>query len=150
MRCCPASPFRRRPRIRIGGTAAETPWKAGFAAQKITPTEPLMLAGYASRTVPAKDVVDDLYLKVLALEDSAGTRAILITADLIGFRADFTEPARSRISEATGVARERILFNASHTHAGPAVMLGLSSHYTISEPRRTSSSRTRNGCRTRA
>jgi hypothetical protein len=114
-------------------TAATTEpaWKAGFAAAKITPAEPLMLAGYASRTIPARDVVDDLHLKVLALEDAAGGRSLLFTADLIGFRADFTESVCPRITAATGVPRERILLNASHTHAGPAVMMSLQSHYTI-------------------
>ncbi|MBL9213053.1 MAG: hypothetical protein JNL92_21505 [Opitutaceae bacterium] len=112
-------------------SAADAPWKAGFAALKITPTEPLMLAGYASRTIPARDVVDDLHLKVLALEDAAGGRSLLFTADLIGFRADFTESVCPRITAATGIPRERILFNASHTHAGPAVMMSLQSHYTI-------------------
>ncbi|WP_414664803.1 neutral/alkaline non-lysosomal ceramidase N-terminal domain-containing protein [Horticoccus sp. 23ND18S-11] len=113
--------------------AADAGWKAGFAAQKITPAEPLLLAGYASRTQPATDVVDDLHAKALALEDATGSRVILITADLIGFRADFTEPVCARITAATGVPRERILLNASHTHAGPSVMLSLRSHYTVSE-----------------
>jgi neutral ceramidase len=117
----------------VAGGAAEAPWKAGFAAVKITPAQPLMLAGYASRTVPARDVVDDLYLKVLVLEDAAGSRSLLITADLIGFRADFTEPVAARITAATGVPRERILLNASHTHAGPAIMMSLQSHYTIAK-----------------
>jgi neutral ceramidase len=113
--------------------AAEPPWKAGFAAAKITPAEPLMLAGYASRTIPARDVVDDLHLKVLALEDAAGGRSLLFTADLIGFRGDFTEAVGTRVTESTGIPRERILFNASHTHAGPAVMMSLKSHYTITK-----------------
>lgn len=106
-------------------------WQAGFASARITPAEPLMLAGYAGRTQPARDVDDDLHLKVLALEDAGGTRALVFTADLIGFRADFTAAVCARISAETGVPRERILFNASHTHAGPAIMLGTQSHYTI-------------------
>jgi hypothetical protein len=137
-----------KPRIRLGlygamaglfaqlvsaALAAEAPWKAGFAALKITPREPLMLAGYASRTTPATGVLDELYAKALALEDAAGNRAVLITADLIGFRADFTGPVVARITAATGVPRERILLNASHTHAGPAVMVSKHSHYTIAE-----------------
>src|SRR3954462_5951073 len=116
-----------------GGFAADATWKAGFAALKITPAEPLMLAGYASRTQPAGDVVDDLYVKAFALEDSAGNRSLIVTGDLIGFRADFTEPACAQITTATGIPRERILFNASHTHAGPAVMLTHQSHYTITK-----------------
>ncbi len=106
-------------------------WKAGFASVKITPTEPLMLAGYAGRTQPTREVDDDLHLKVLALEDAEGTRALVFTADLIGFRADFTAAVCARIAAEMGVPRERILFNASHTHAGPAIMLGTQSHYTI-------------------
>lgn len=106
-------------------------WRAGFASAKITPSEPLMLAGYAGRTQPAREVDDDLFLKVLALEDAAGAVALVFTADLIGFRADFTAPVLARITAETKVPRERILFNASHTHAGPAVMLGTQSHYTI-------------------
>lgn len=117
----------------VAAGGAEAPWKAGFASANITPGEPLMLAGYASRTMPARDVVDDLHLKVLALEDAAGGRSLLFTADLIGFRADFTGPVGARLTEATGIPRERILFNASHTHAGPAVMLSLKSHYTITK-----------------
>lgn len=115
------------------GWAADPGWKAGFAKRKITPAEPLMLAGYASRTQPAREVVDELHIKAFALEDPSGARSLLITGDLIGFRADFTEPACARITAATGIPRERILFNASHTHAGPAVMLSRQSHYTITE-----------------
>lgn len=106
-------------------------WRAGFASARITPSEPLMLAGYAGRTQPAREVDDELFLKVLALEDPAGTRALIVTADLIGFRADFSTPVLARITAETKTPRERILFNASHTHAGPAVMLGTQSHYTI-------------------
>lgn len=114
------------------GTAAEgTGWRAGFAAARITPTAPLMLAGYAGRTQPAREVDDELHLKVMALEDASGARALLVTADLIGFRADFTATVIPRITAATGVPRARILLNASHTHAGPAIMLGTQSHYTI-------------------
>jgi len=114
-----------------GAFASDATWKAGFAAAKITPTEPLMLGGYSSRTQPARDAIDDLYLKAFVLEDKAGSRSLLITADLIGFRADFTESVAPRLTAATGIPRERILFNASHTHTGPAVMMSLHSHYTI-------------------
>jgi hypothetical protein len=96
-----------------------------------------MLAGYSSRTNAAEVVLDDLHAKALALEDASGNRVILITADLIGFRADFTEPVCARITAATGIPRERILLNASHTHAGPSVMLSMKSHYTISEAQAT-------------
>ena len=103
--------------------AADPPWKAGFAAVKITPSEPLLLSGYASRTNAADGVLDDLHAKAMALEDRDGHRALLITADLIGFRAEFAEPICERITAATGIPRSRILLNASHTHTGPSLML---------------------------
>ena len=48
---------------------------------------------------------------------------MLVTSDLIGFPADFTEPACRRISENTGLRREQILLNSSHTHTGPTLGL---------------------------
>ena len=97
------------------------PWQAGFATLKITPTKPVLLAGYASRTDPSREVAGDLYLKALALDDGRGAqgRAVLITADLIGFRKDITEEVAARIMQKTGLRREQLLFNASHTHSGP-------------------------------
>ncbi|MEQ1859020.1 MAG: neutral/alkaline non-lysosomal ceramidase N-terminal domain-containing protein [Chthoniobacteraceae bacterium] len=108
--------------------AAAADWKAGFAAAKITPDEPLLLAGYASRDKPADGVLDDLHAKAMALEDGDGKRAVVITADLIGFRADFAEPICERITAATGIPRERILLNASHIHSGPSVILNKEGH----------------------
>ena len=57
--------------------AAKADWKAGFAVVDITPKEPLLLSGYASRTEPAKEVLDELHAKALALEDDEGKRALV-------------------------------------------------------------------------
>jgi hypothetical protein len=108
-----------------GIRGAEPGWKAGFAVIKATPEVPLLLAGYASRSNAYLGVLDDLYVKALALEDSEGRRAIWITADLIGFRAEFAEPICERITARTKIPRERILLNASHTHTGPSVSLSV-------------------------
>ncbi|MBI5773563.1 MAG: neutral/alkaline non-lysosomal ceramidase N-terminal domain-containing protein [Verrucomicrobia bacterium] len=102
---------------------SKTEWKAGFAAVKITPSEPLLLSGYASRSNAFTGVLDDLHVKALALEDAEGRRALWITADLIGFRAEYAEPACERITARTKIPRERILLNASHTHTGPSLAL---------------------------
>ena len=44
-------------------------WKAGVATRVITPTEPLWMAGYASRDRPATEKEHDLFVKALALGD---------------------------------------------------------------------------------
>lgn len=104
--------------------AAEGDWKVGLASVKITPDQPVMMAGYQSRTRPFDKVEHDLYAKALALEDSEGHKAVLVTSDLIGFRASFAEPICERIMQRTGLKREQILLSSSHTHTGPAVGLG--------------------------
>jgi hypothetical protein len=104
----------------FGFAAAEGPdWKVGLAAVKITPSEPVRMSGYASRTQSSEGVNCDLFAKALAIEDRTGNRALLITTDLIGFRAAFAEPTCKLIAEKTGLARRQILLNSSHTHTGP-------------------------------
>ena len=96
-------------------------WKAGLAAIDITPPEPVPMGGYASRRAPFEAVGQPIFAKALALEDEGGSRALLITADLLGFTSERSASISRRILESDGLPRERILLNASHTHAGPLV-----------------------------
>src|SRR5437016_1924048 len=59
-------------------------WKAGTAKAIITPAQPIWLAGYAGRNKPADGKVTELWIKVLALEDADGHRAVILTSDLLG------------------------------------------------------------------
>jgi neutral ceramidase len=104
-------------------SAQDAEWKIGLARTKITPPQPVFMAGYASRNKPYESVHDDLYAKALVLEDKAGTRAVLITTDLIGFAAEIAGPLRERIAEKTGVPVKSVLINSSHTHTGPTLSL---------------------------
>src|SRR5438105_2096029 len=103
--------------------ADEPEWKAGLAQVKITPESPVPLSGYAARTRPFEKVAADLYVKALVLEDRMGRRGVLVTSDLIGFPAAVAEPIAERIEKKTGLKREQILLNSSHTHAGPQLSL---------------------------
>jgi hypothetical protein len=105
------------------GSAAEPEWKVGLAQVKITPERPMLMSGYAGRTKPFEKVAADLYVKALVLEDRAGHRAVLATSDLLGFPAAVAEPICERIEKKTGLKREQILLNSSHTHAGPQLSL---------------------------
>ena len=58
-------------------------WRAGVASVCITPDAPCWLAGYAHRTAPHKSVLSDIRVRAVALEDARGTRAVLLTADLV-------------------------------------------------------------------
>lgn len=98
---------------------SESNWRVGIAKVKITPDKPVLMAGYASRTDPSREVAGELYVKAMAIEDAQKHRAVLVTADLIGFRKDVTEQIAARLMQKHGLKRDQLLFNASHTHSGP-------------------------------
>jgi hypothetical protein len=101
--------------------AAGSEWQVGLAKVKITPEEPIRMAGYASRTQPSASVAADLWAKAIAFAGEDGKRSVLVTADTLGFPKELTERICKRIGEATGLERPAILLNASHTHAGPLI-----------------------------
>jgi Neutral/alkaline non-lysosomal ceramidase, N-terminal len=103
--------------------AADAEWKVGLAEVKITPERPVPMSGYASRNKLSEKVATDLYAKAMALEDREGHRAVIVTSDLLGFPAEVAEPICERIQKKTGLAREQVLLNSSHTHSGPTVGL---------------------------
>ena len=103
---------------------AESGWKAGVARVDITPEHPIVLLGYGDRTGPFESVAAPIFAKALALEDAQGRRGVLVTADLVGFQAAvLTDEVARRISKSTGLTRDQLLFNASHSHTGPLVSL---------------------------
>jgi CubicO group peptidase (beta-lactamase class C family) len=98
-------------------TAAEGEWQIGLARTRITPEGPFPMAGYGPRV--SKGVLDELHAKALAIKGPNGRTGLLITADLLFFRAPVAEAIARRITQRTGLARADLLLSASHTHAGP-------------------------------
>ncbi len=96
---------------------AETDWHIGLSAVQVTPEEPIPMCGYNPNV--SEGVLDELFAKTMVIEDANGSRAVLLTADLLFFRAPLAEVVCDKIMERTGLRREQILLNASHTHAGP-------------------------------
>jgi hypothetical protein len=99
------------------------------------------MAGYAARTHPSEGTAQDLHAKALALDDGEGTRLVLVTMDLLGFRAEWVDGIAERVSRKSGLRREHILFNASHTHAGPALDGVLEIAYTLTADQKSEISR---------
>jgi len=99
--------------------ADDVEWKAGFASAKITPDKPVYLAGFVARQHKPSEGIDlDLYVKALALEDVRGNRAVIVTMDVLSVDDRLLDPIIRRIGEKTGLRREQLLFNVSHTHSG--------------------------------
>jgi neutral ceramidase len=105
----------------MDGDVSEPLWKAGAASVKITPTEPMWLAGWAARRQPASSAAIDLFAKALAIEDSRGERLVIVTADLIAIPRALAEAVARQAQDRWRLSRDRLLFNASHTHTGPEV-----------------------------
>src|SRR3982750_1985742 len=94
-------------------------WKAGAAAVKITPEQPMWMSGYAARTKPAEGTLNDLYAKALAVEDPAGHRAVLVTMDLIGIDRDFSRRVCRAVQDKHHLPRSAIALRTPHPHSGP-------------------------------
>lgn len=94
------------------------PLLAGAGSVDITPHEPLPLAGHANRLGPSTGVSSPLRLRALALEQD-GTRAVLVSADLIWWGPERVGPLREHLGRRFGIAPELVLLHATHTHGSP-------------------------------
>jgi hypothetical protein len=105
------------------------PWKAGAAKAKITPAKPMWMSGYSSRDKPAEGTLHDLWAKALVLEGPHGTRAALVTLDLVGLPRGLSVAIRDEVARKHGLPREAVLLASSHTHTGPVVGSNLNAMY---------------------
>lgn len=98
-------------------------WLAGAGSVSITPDDPVWMAGYSSRNGPSQGVSQDLFAKVLVVQDQSGSRFVMVTVDLVGI----TEPMRSEVERQIkaryGLEPSMLFMNASHTHSAPEVRL---------------------------
>ena len=113
--------FRLAPALALLALPLHAAWQAGAAAVDITPNESIWLAGYAARTKPSESVRQAIHAKALAIKDDAGAVSVIVTLDLVGIRREMSEAIAARAARELQIPRERILFNASHTHSAPLV-----------------------------
>jgi hypothetical protein len=108
-------------------------WQAGVARVDITPSHPVWMGGYASRTHPSDGVRQHIFAKALALKDDTGAVTVLVTSDLLGFPGEVSAPIFTRVQQRFGLPRERVALNSSHTHSAPVVGDMLSPAYPLSD-----------------
>src|SRR4026207_1324423 len=89
--------------------------KLGVSQINITPGQPVMMSGYAARKTPSTGIHDSLFASALFFSD-AQNKALIITADVIGFQSVFVDSLKKMISEKTGVPPDRIMIAALHNH----------------------------------
>jgi neutral ceramidase len=105
----------------LSPSLADENWKAGVAKVKITPQKLLWLSGKDAREKPATSTLDELWAKALVLEDPEGSRAVLVTLDLIGIGRKVSLAIRDSLQEKYGLERRQVALCTSHTHNSPVV-----------------------------
>jgi len=89
--------------------------RAGVSVRKVTPDPLLPVTGGTGGSHPAARRIGDLTVRALALE-SAGTRAVIVTGDFLGFPSVLCDRVRGRIAS---VPAQNILIGSTHTHSAP-------------------------------
>ena len=93
--------------------------KIGVAETVITPLQKdVFLVG------PIKfgeGIHDDLFCRVLWIDDDCRP-VVIVTLDLVGLDFKLAEEIGAEIEKRTGIGRERIMLNCSHTHNAPVTV----------------------------
>ena len=113
--------------------SAQNTWRAGFAAERITPAEPMWMSGYASRTAPADGTESELWAKAAVLRAPDGTTFCLVTLDLVGIDRDTSRLVVKAITDKHRLPRAAVAVAVSHTHSGPVVGKNLRSMYFLDD-----------------
>lgn len=92
----------------------------GFARADATPTTQVNISGGDSRNRLSTGFRDPINVTCVALCYNEEIY-LVYTLDYITASSDYTEPAETLITQATGVPANRIIMNCTHTHSGPAI-----------------------------
>ena len=86
----------------------------GYGRVNITPDYPVPIAGSAANKI-SQGFLDPIYITCLAFRQEE--TLLVATVDIVGAYAEYAAPARTRISQATGIPEDHIILNATHTHS---------------------------------
>lgn len=94
--------------------------QAGAATTNITPAlGGSIVGGWAP--IPATNVHDELHARCMVLDDGA-TRVAIVVVDSLGVPRYVLESAKQLASQHTGIAPDRILISATHTHSATSAL----------------------------
>lgn len=105
-------------------------WKVGLAKAVITPEKAVWLAGYGSKRAP-DGKLHDLWMKSLALEDTNGNRAVLVTSDFQGVPKVMSDRVFKLLQEKYKLQRAQVMLTFSHNHCGPRLGDDLIDYYPV-------------------
>lgn len=106
--------------VAVSLAAADDPSRvmAGAARVDVTPTGPVLLAGYGGRTTEHEGVDTKLWARALVL--GAERPAVLVALDNCGITAEIQSKLAARLRR-LGVTSQRLVVAATHTHNAPTL-----------------------------
>ncbi|MEN6603768.1 MAG: hypothetical protein ABFD86_15265, partial [Bryobacteraceae bacterium] len=104
-----------------GACAAPRVFRAGAAEADITPKVlPIAISGNFFPAYPTK-VRGRLCVRAIVLDDGS-TRLAIAVADTLMMPRELLDRAKLAASRTTGIAPDRMMISATHTHSAPPVM----------------------------
>jgi len=100
-------------------SAGETTYSVGAAKVDITPTHPVLLAGYGSRTSEHEGVDTPIWARALVIDD--GKPAVIVAVENCGVPAPVVEEVAKRLAAKAGIERARFVIASTHTHSAPTL-----------------------------
>ena len=104
-------------------------FQVGYGVSNITPPviNGMPLQGYSNATSrlavdEGRKEYDDLMAQSIAITDENGNTVIMIYCDLIDCHAEVFDFIAIAVSAATGVPKENVFFNLSHSHSVPSIL----------------------------
>ncbi len=103
----------------VGRKAMEIYMKAGYAKVCINPPYGAPVVGYYEERL-TKGMLDSIYARAVAFDDGE-KQAVVIALDLCTLAQVYFDRFKDAVAEATGLDKNAIFINLSHTHTGPLV-----------------------------
>lgn len=91
----------------------------GVATVDVTPDYPVRLNGFGGRRTESEGVTQRIFVKALAIGDSAKSAAVLVTMDNLGIPDEMTREVGRRLAAKVGLDPQRLTITFTHTHTAP-------------------------------
>lgn len=103
----------------ITGEGKKGDFRVGYAREKITPMDPIPLAGYGNTDRRLSEgFLDHLYVTCVAITGTNDETVLWFSVDLINIRQDrINTEIKEAVKKNTGVPIENMNINCTHTHS---------------------------------
>ncbi len=96
-------------------------FEVGFGRANITPSFPVPLGGYATRTQLVSAVDKPIWARAVVWKDASGALALMISLEVVGWSRILREGLCAWVLERYGIGGDACFLNATHTHSAPMV-----------------------------